>query len=296
MIESANAHGIWVGGKNATGFDIASLFVMKCRSLYLHEADRSGWVLPQGAMKGGNWKKYREKMNKHIAQTFDMDTLPFKEQSKSCVNIFGSGKKRATKKLEKLKNAKFESSDGWSIVEKNTKWVDGPKEFPVRPSKWYFDNDVSIRNGATLFPNCLVKISKKKDVNNGVEITTVASRHTPWKALGSKTGIVPKRWVQDIMTASELLPYCTSKLNQFIIPLNENLTEFDKNMMDCQYWRDADGIYRKHMGKGSSTPKTLFDNINFQNKLEKQLDRKNKYLVSYNKAGTYPVNPKVSQI
>ena len=27
--------GIWVGGKNATGFDIASLFVVKCKSLYL---------------------------------------------------------------------------------------------------------------------------------------------------------------------------------------------------------------------------------------------------------------------
>ena len=72
-----------------------------------------------------------------------------------------------------------------------------------------------------------------------------------------------------------------------MIPLNENLTGFDKDMMNCQYWRDADGMYQKHMGKGSSTPKTLLNRINNQHTLENQLNRKNKYLVSYNKAGTW---------
>ena len=287
MIDSANSHGIWVGGKNATGFDIASLFVVKCRSLYLHEADMSGWVLPQGAMKGGNWEKYREKIGKHIVQIFDMDNLPFKEQSKSCVNIFGSGKKHAVKKLEKLKNAKFESYDGWNIVKKNTKWVDGPKEFPIKQSKWYSGKDVSIRQGATFVPNCLVKVSEKNNVNNGVEITTVASRHTPWKTLGPKTGIVPNRWVRNVITANELLPYITSKPSQFIIPLDENLTGFDKDMMNCKYWRDADGMYQKNMSKGSNTPKTLLNRINHLHQLEKQFDRKGKYLISYNKAGTW---------
>ena len=287
MIESANAHGIWVGGKNATGFDIASLFVVKCRSLYLHESDRSGWVLPQAAIRGGNWEKYREKIGKHIVWTLDLDTLPFKEQSKSCVNIFGNDKKHVTKKLEKRKDAKFEPRDGWSIVKKNTKWVDGPKEFPIKQSKWYSGKDVSIRQGATFVPNCLVKVSEKNNVNNGVEITTVASRHTPWKTLGPKTGIVPNRWVRNVITANELLPYITSKPSQFIIPLDENLTGFDKDMMNCKYWRDADGMYQKNMSKGTNTPKTLLNRINHLHQLEKQLDRKGKYLVSYNKAGTW---------
>lgn len=287
MIESAEAHGIWVGGKNATSFDIASLFVVKCRSLYLHENDKSGWVLPQAAIKGGNWEKYREKTNKHIVQTLDMNTLPFKEQSKSCVNIFGGGKKHATKKLEKKKDVKFEHFDSWKDVKKKTEWVAGPKEFPIKQSRWYSDNDVSIRMGATLVPNCLIKIAKKNDVKDGVEIITVPSRHPPWKALGSKTGIVPKRWIRNVITPNKLLPYITSKPNQFIIPLDENLTKFDKDIMDCQYWRDADGMYKKNMGKGLNTPKTLLDNMNSLYKLEKQFDRKGKYLVIYNTSGTW---------
>ena len=286
IIESANAHGIWIGGKNAARFDIASLFVIKCRSLYLHESDKSGWVLPQAAMKGSNWEKYHKTIDKYILQTFDMDNLPFKEQSKSCVNILGKGKKYPIKKLAKKKNVKFEHFDSWKDVKKKTKWVDGPKEFPVKPSRWSLDNDVSIRQGATLIPNCLVKISKKKDVKDGVEITTVQSRHNPWKKLGSKTGIIPRLWIRDVITANELLPYCISEPSQFIIPLDENLIEFDKNIMDCQYWRDADGIYQKHMGKGSSTPKTLLGNINHQNKLEKQLIRDTKCFIIYNKSGT----------
>ena len=131
MIESANAHGIWIGGKQAGGFDISSLFVVKCRSLYLHKEDKSGWVLPQGAMKGSNWEKYREKLGKHVLQTLDMDNLPFKEQSKSCVNIFGNGKKRATKKLKKLKNAKFESSDIWNIVSEKQNGLMDQKRFQL---------------------------------------------------------------------------------------------------------------------------------------------------------------------
>ena len=287
MIESANAHGIWVGGKNAAGFDIASLFVVKCRSLYLHASDKSGWVLPQGAMKGGNWEKYREKIGKHIVQIFDMDNLPFKEQSKSCVNIFGSGNKHATKKLKKLKNVKFESSDMWNTVSEKTEWVDGPKEFPIKQSRWLLDGDVSVRRGADLFPNCLIKISRKKNVDNGVEIITVQSRHNPWKTLGQKTGIVPKHWISDVITSNELLPFMTSIPSKFIIPLDKNLTKFDKDIMNCQYWRDVDGIYKNNMGKGSNTPKALLDNINHQNKLIKQLDKKNKYLVLYNTAGTW---------
>ena len=58
-------------------------------------------------------------------------------------------------------------------------------------------------------------------------------------------------------------------------------------MMNCQYWRDVDGMYKQHMGKGSNTPKTLLGNMDSLHKLEKQLGRKGKYLVIYNVSGTW---------
>ena len=287
MIQSAEAHGIWVGGKNAGGFDISSLFVVKCRSLYMYENDKSGWVLPQGAMRAGNWEKYREKLGRRVTQIWDLDTLPFREQSKSCVNVVGNSQKQIIKKLEKKKEVKFEHFDSWKDVRKKTVWVAGPKQFPIKPSKWYSDNNVSIRYGATLRPYCFVKISKINITKNSVEISTVSSRHAPWKFLGSKTGIVPKRWIKNVITSDGLLPYIATASNQFVIPVDDKLTGFDENRMQCSYWRDAEGMYQKHMGKGTSTPKTLLDRINHQHTLEKQLNRKHKHLVVYNVSGTW---------
>ena len=287
MIRVAKEQKIWVGGKNAGGFDIASLFVVKCSELYMHDGTKSGWILPQAALRGGNWDGYRNVMEGRLAESWDLDNLPFPTQSKSCANILGRAKKTKWRKLAKKAPGKIPHDADWDVAKAKIKWVPGPKEFPTQPSKWHSDNDVSIRMGATLRPYCLVKISEKKDVVDGAQITTIPSRQKPWKMLGSKSGIVPKRWVRYVITQDELLPYTTTKSSQFIIPLDETLTNFDKDMMNCQYWRDVDGMYQKHMGKGATTPKTLLDRINHHRTLEKQIIRKSKHLVAYNKAGMW---------
>ena len=53
---------IWSGGKNATGFNIAALFVDHCPALYFDETkqNRCGWVLPWAAMRAENWRAFRE--------------------------------------------------------------------------------------------------------------------------------------------------------------------------------------------------------------------------------------------
>ena len=287
MIRVSKEQKIWIGGKNAGGFDIASLFVVKCSELYLHDSDKSGWILPQAALNGGNWDGYRSVLGGRIAESWDLGNLPFPTQSKSCANVLGRAKKTKRRKLAKKVSGNVPHDADWDAVKTKIKWVSGPKEFPIQQSKWHSDNDVSIRMGATLRPYCLVKVSEKNDVADGVQIITIASRHNPWKALGRKKGEVPKRWVRDVITQDELLPYVTTKSSQFIIPLDENLAGFDKDRMECQYWRDAEGMYQKHMGKGASTPKTLLDRINHQHTLEKQLIRKYKHLVAYNKAGMW---------
>ena len=216
----------------------------------------------------------------------DLSTLPFKEQSKSCINIFGSGKKHIVEKLEKINKTKIESYYSWNIVKDNVKFVDvDVKKFPNRVSK-YLD---SVRNGATLIPNCLIKIATKDDDgnNNTTEITTVPSRHRPWKELGTRNGNIPKHWVCDVVTSNELLPYHTSELSQFTIPLSKTRTTFDDSPMDCNYWRNVDGIYKKHMGAGGNTPKTLLNRLNHHKALEKQLNRESKYLVVYNSSGIW---------
>ena len=288
IIDTANEEKVWVGGKNATTFDIASLFVTKCTSLYLHESDKSGWVLPQGALKGSNWNKYIKTMKFKIIKRWDLGSLPFPKQSKSCVHIVGKTKNQTSKLecLEKQKGDKILHDDSWDMIKENLNWNSTMKEFPIQKSRWATDKEVSIRQGATLVPNCLIRIAEKQDMDDGTEITTVPSRHKPWKPLGTKTGIIPNHWICNVITANELLPYRITNPCQFIIPLDKTKTIFDKNRMNNEYWRNAEGIYKKHMSKGASSPRSLLERINYQRGLENQIGRKNKHFVIYNKSGT----------
>ena len=77
---------IWVGGNVATSFDIASLFVDRCTSLYMSGKGRSGWILPQAAMMGGGWKGLRKKMPE--SRTWNLKRLPFKN-TPTCAMFFG---------------------------------------------------------------------------------------------------------------------------------------------------------------------------------------------------------------
>lgn len=50
---------LWAGGKVSTSFDISSLFVDRCMSLYMkNKSNAAGWVLPHGSLGGGGAGKH----------------------------------------------------------------------------------------------------------------------------------------------------------------------------------------------------------------------------------------------
>lgn len=49
---------LWTGGKVSTSFDISSLFVDRCMTLYMKDKSKSaGWVLPHGSLGGGGLER-----------------------------------------------------------------------------------------------------------------------------------------------------------------------------------------------------------------------------------------------
>ena len=86
---------VWVGGKNATGFNIAALFVVQCLKLYGMDGVVSGWVLPDAAMRGENWAGYAKLMNP--CTVWDLGDLPFPKHAKACVHLIGSKSKGAVR-------------------------------------------------------------------------------------------------------------------------------------------------------------------------------------------------------
>ena len=289
IINAAKASKFWVGGKNATSFDIASLFVDRCVSLYLDSDGISGWVLPWSALKGSSWDGYHKKYDEKIRELWDLGKLPFPKQAETCVNIVSKTRQRHSlkRKLVKKQGGQILHDEAWDVVKPKTMWEEFAKEYPKEPSGYTNGNNVEARNGATIFPSCLVKIQTGDEKNDNVNFITEASRHPPWKSLGQFRGTVPKQYVHAVLFGENLLPYRISDTPaKIIIPLNEERTGFDESITN-QYWKNADDQYQERMGKGSNTPKTLVNRINHGNALLNQLQRKHKHLVICNGAGTW---------
>ena len=67
-----------------------------------------------------------------------------------------------------------------------------------------------------------------------------------------------------------------------ILPISGNA--WDIARMTNPYWQEATDLYTAHHGRGSNTPHTLEGNLNFSNKLLKQIERKGEHVL-YNKSG-----------
>lgn len=281
MERAAEQQKLWVGRENATGFDISQLFVDKCLELYMAEDGRSGWVLPQAALRGSNWAGYAEK---HKPTSWDLGNLPFPAQSNACVHLFGTG--GADQALVRTGGAPPpRPGDDWNTVSQNVRWAgveDGPA---VERSAWYAGARAMARQGATLVPNCLVVVDRHTVRDGEARFTTAHARHQPWRDLGTRTGVVPEHWIRDAVFGRNLLPYrLTDRLTSVVMPLDDTGTAF-YTARGNEYWNKAEQLYQSHRSRGKTTPGTLLDRLDKNKALSEQLGKREGHLVAYNSSG-----------
>ncbi len=283
---------LWVGGKHATGFDIAALFIHRCRNLYLDEqTGRAAWITNNAAIKGGNWEGFRKRHGKFLTRIIDYGELkeqPFKG-AKSCALIEDNPSTPKTK-LCRLVNER-------GRISRHQRWVEicdvtyldpVPEPIPKAESKYIG----KFKNGATIFPHCLLIVEKiDKEENEKARIKTRKSRHNPWKEVEPQRGIVPRRWITPCIFSNDLLPFAIRpETTQAIIPLGKNEL-VEESPEEELYWSKAEKFYEKNKGVGKRTPETLLDRVNFNSALKQQLPfTKGKHdscRVVYNKSGQY---------
>ena len=297
-IESlAKKLGLWVGGKHATGFDIAALFILRCRNLYLDEkTGKAAWITNNAAIKSGNWEGFRMRYEQFLTKMIDYGKLkeqPFRG-AKSCALIEDNSTKAAmtkTKdKLFHLINVEKRISPYWKWEEVRDATYLEPAPEPIPKDK--SDYVGKFRNGATLFPHCLLLVEKMNTEKGGrVVVETRKSRHAPWKNIESPRETVPRRWVTPCVFSDDLLPFTIRpEITQVIIPLGKDGL-LEKTPEKDIYWGKADRLWKENKGKGKGTPASLLDRINFNSALRKQLpvtqDSTELCQVVYNEAGQH---------
>ena len=282
--------GIYVGGKMATNYNVAAVFVNRCSDMYIGERSRAreAWVLPQTAIYGSSqWERLRKIFGSRIA-FWDLDRFAFPKQDLSCV-LF-AGKKQKNRMFVKTGAQLPGHSDAWDgnvehilkldtssrmrFVEEVSAWVKGKSSKPM------------ARNGATIFPAPLVRIKDASDTarGNNVDIITVAARHGKWKRLKNQVGTIPNEWTWPCILGSDILPFCIPSPTQCIIPVDIN-GKWIAGRNSNKYWRDATALYRQYCGTGKSTPKTLEDCIDYNSKLTSQFRSIGTNQITYNSSG-----------
>lgn len=269
---------LWVGGRHATGFDIAALFIMRCRNLYLDEkTGKAAWITNNAAIKGGNWEGFRKRYGQFLTKMIDYGKL--KEQpfggAKSCALIEGNSTKAATAKTKDklfhlIEDVEKRISPYWRWEEVRDATYLEPAPEPIPKGK--SDYVGKFRCGATLFPQCLLLVEKMNTEKDGrIMVETRKSRQAPWRNIEFPTETVPRRWIAPCVFSNDLLPFAIRpEITQVIIPLDEDWA-LEKDPEKDAYWGKADKVWKENRGKGKRNPDSLLNRINFNSALEKQL-------------------------
>ena len=301
----AREHGLWVGGRHATGFDIGGLFVRRCRELYRSEDGfAAAWVLNRASLKAENWKNFRDRCGLDATRVLDFGEVrdrPF-PGAQSCAWLecadaaprsgFLHEVLRSRADIEEKPAAyKVLRTDSWPTVARKYEFGAPPVPPPRGVSGYMDDGKCRFRNGATLFPYCFVLTDscESEGCRRRMRFRTRASTKAPWAALGSQEGEVPKRWIVGAAFAKDLLPFCLRReISRAILPLavSGRLESAPEEKND--YWKRADKLYRERRGKGASTPKTLLRQIDHNRKLSQQLPmEQGRPVLAYNASGQY---------
>ena len=283
VMEMANDLGLWVGGKNATGFNIASLFVIQCRNLYGTKSVRSGWVLPDAAMRGGNWQKYIEMTNAPVV--WDLGSLPFPGHSNACVNIFGVPERPPQRLVLSDGADPPRQIERWDAIEERAAFVQTIQHKALR-SAWLDGGRPIARNGATTFPACLVILDEYSTGADGLVYgKTMKSTKGVWRGKQFYVDKMPKSYVRKVLFSEGLLPYRQGNARDAILPIDDNGV-FLRDRDDVKWWRTASDKYSNH--HGPKPPTTLEARLDHSGALSSQFKNKekNKNIVLYNKSGS----------
>ena len=259
-------------------FDIAGLFVKRCRQNYLDDADetaKAAWVLNRAALTASNWVKTREDQEQYNAEWLDFSKVkdaPFTGAA-SCAWIQESGN-RSTIPVRILRNRdagqKVMRNYDWQEAGELVQWQAAPVPLPIKASEYLDGAAPPFRTGFKFEPHCLVNIAEYEANGDTAVIKTAASRHEPWKSEGAQQGGVPARWVRGILGGEVMLPFNTGTVKA-VIPVTEQ-GQPDAEQESNAYWQMAEAIYRRHPTAGFDNYATLWDRINYQNKLLDQLE------------------------
>lgn len=225
--------GVHVGGRQAPHLDIASFFVLQCRSLYLAnpQTNPGAWLVKVSAMKSGHWDKFREKHRKSLRQSIDLTALqPFGggDATRCCILFEHCFVKQFPERAliaRKLSKKRLVHGESLNSALYKFEFETAPKALPKEKSDYL---EIKMRQGATIVPHVLCRLGKppsKPDCRGWVSVSTLNNplAKLPWKALSPLQGksIHHPRYWHSLLFPIYLKPFSQLReMNCSIVPKN----------------------------------------------------------------------------
>lgn len=277
---------LWTGGIQAPHFDIAQLFIKRCRQEYLESpsSDPGGWVVKKSAMKAGNWGKFRSWHQTVLKQSLDLEHVqPFGGgDARRCCVLFEARKTELQPKgrnnlvAKVAQGPKPSHSDQLDDVLEKLSIRGAPPAIPKQMSDFTESSGRSLfKQGATITPKVLTVVDRvgKSALSGCFHVTTVRSSNDRWKDVNPQEGDVPSEWVRNLIVSKKLLPFALDpswNLNA-IVPITAE-GRLDKDAArNNTFWDQVNAIYEEQKGGGRNTPATLISQIDYSSKLSVQL-------------------------
>ena len=277
---------LWSGGRNAPHFDIAQLFVKRCRELYMANPrnNPAAWLVKRSALTAGSWSKFREWHADTLAQSIDLVSVqPFGGgDARRCCVLFdhrrsaGLTDDDSNQLLAQMIGNRPSPDMACQEAMQMMSFVPAPSPLPEQRSGYVdYRGEPLFRQGATITPKVLTITDTIKRVPRSTvrRATTARSNKKPWSEVAVLTDDFPAEWFHSLLTSNDLFPFALAEqLPEAIIPTDKDGSSLLTDpVSESRAWRRFDDIYREHRGLGRSTPKTLINQIDYGKKLSSQL-------------------------
>jgi hypothetical protein len=146
--------------------------------------------------------------------------------------------------------------------------------------------------GATLVPRSLIffEIEEKEGEIYAIkpDLDVISRAKQNWK-IPFKPTKIEKKFRFITFLNKDLVPFCIKRFRNVFLPIERDnyelhLEKLEANPLANKFYKEQDETYKNHK-KATSSINTLFDNLNYWNKLTKQAENKS-FIVVYNASGS----------
>ena len=261
----AEALGLWVGGKSASSFDLAALFVAETQNLYLADRKKNpaAFVLNHAATRTKTWAKFREAgyakgvlslLQKHPDEVI-LRQRPFHGAEACVVGMPVSKDERLILRGDEQISWDMDWETAKPLLERIPNM-----ESPPHKRSCYSE---SVKEGAAIRPAVLLRI----DPNDQGKTHQPTRAKKPWKELlPFELEDIPEHWRTEYINSDSLEVFGIKKpLPQAVIPSSELgtlISDQEAREISRSYLKLAKH-YDQKKSIGKRTPQTLIDRINY---------------------------------